>query len=507
MKSLKILLFTVSLMIVIGQSIAPALAQEAIRIATRYPTTTLDPSRSAAAGNIEVFGLLYATLLRRNTESGELEPALAERWEVSEDRLTYTFYLRKAQFSNGTPIDAADVVFSFERVRSDAESALPSTFARVESITALDTDIVHIKLKSPLISMLDQFSMWNAGIVSKVDIEQRGLNSAFTENPVTSGAYSVKEWRAGERLILQPNPHYWRSGYPKTPLLVELLEVAEPETALAMLKSGQVDVLREVEWSQMDELYEAAGIDMHLDPSHVIYVTLLNHSREPFSNLKARQAATHALNREAIARIVTGTAATPANTPLPGSLDYQDASYSGLGFDPNKAKQLLAESGMQGKEVKILLTAGQAMQQIALLMQAEWQKMGLKPVIVNVDIATWWDDIASGNYDATPTWWMNEMSDPYNAVNWALCGRCDSEAFYTFYNNESLNQLAEQAAKEIDPTKRAALYQQIIKTSSEEVAQIPLFDSPWPVAYAKRIKGLKLTPAMQWTLEETLLQE
>jgi len=506
MRGLKILAVTASLMIAIGQSIVPALAKEAIRIATRYPTTTLDPSRSAAAGNIEVFGLLYATLLRSNSKTGELEAALAERWEVSEDRLTYTFYLRSAKFSNGKSINAEDVVFSFERVRSDAESALPSTFARVESITASAADIVRVKLKSPLTSMLDQFSMWNAGIVSKADIEQRGLSAAFT-NPVTSGAYSVKQWRAGERLILQPNPHYWRSGYPKSQALVEILEVAEPETAVAMLKSGQVDVLRSVEWSQMEELNEAANIDMRLDPSHVIYVNLLNHSREPFSNLKARQAAAHALNRTAITHAVAGTAATPANTPLPSSLDYQDASYLGLDYDPAKAKQFLAESDMQGKEVKILLTPGQAMQQIALLMQAEWQKIGLKPVIVNVDIATWWDDIASGNYDATPTWWMNEMADPYNAVNWALCGRCDSEAFYTFYNNEQLNQLAEQAAKEENEAKRAALYQQIIKIGSEEVAQIPLLNSPWSVAYSKRIKGLKLTPAMQWTLEEMHFQE
>ena len=127
---------------------APAFADTPLRIASPYPTTTLDPSRSAAAGNIEVFGQLYARVLHRSAETEELEPGLAEAWEVSPDRLTYTLHLRDAKFSDGSPISADDVVFSFERVRSDAESALPSTFGFVESFAAPDARTVVIKLKA-----------------------------------------------------------------------------------------------------------------------------------------------------------------------------------------------------------------------------------------------------------------------------------------------------------------------------------------------------------------------
>ncbi|MGO4842734.1 ABC transporter substrate-binding protein, partial [Rhizobiaceae sp. 2RAB30] len=97
-----------------------------IRIASPYASTTLDPSRSGAAGNIEPFGQIYSRLLRRSAETGELEPGLAEKWEVSSDDLVYTLYLREAQFSDGSPVTADDVAFSLERVRSDKESALPS---------------------------------------------------------------------------------------------------------------------------------------------------------------------------------------------------------------------------------------------------------------------------------------------------------------------------------------------------------------------------------------------
>lgn len=484
---------------------APAFADTPLRIASPYPTTTLDPSRSAAAGNIEVFGQLYARVLHRSAETGELEPGLAEAWEVSPDRLTYTLHLRDAKFSDGSPISADDVVFSFERVRSDAESALPSTFGFVESFAAPDARTVVIKLKSPLVSMLDQMEMWNAGIVSKADVEKRGVDGAFSTVPVTSGPYSVKEWKPGEKLVLEPNANYWRTGYPKAHEEVELVEVAEPETAAAMLKAGEVDVMREVEWSQVEDLKATDGIDMRLDPSHVIYVALLNSGREPFSSMKARQAAAYALDKAAIAQAVTGGLATPANTPLPSPLDFHDPDYAGLVADMDKAKALLAESGMAGKEVKIPITAGQATQQIALLMQAQLEAIGLKPVIVNVDVATWWEDTGSGNYDATPTWWMNESSDPDNAVRWALCGTCDSNAFNTFYDNKRIDELAEQGSREQDEAKRQDIYREIARIATEEVSQVPLFDAPWAVAYSSRVKNLKLTPAMQWTLEEATI--
>lgn len=485
---------------------AAAQAETLVRIATPYPATTLDPSRSAAAGNIETFGQLYARVLHRNTETRELEPGLAEKWELSDDRLTYTLHLREAKFSDGSPITADDVVFSFERVRSDPQSALPSTFGAVESLTAKDPKTVVVKLKNPLVSQLGQFEMWNAGIVSKADVEKRG-DKAFVDAPITSGPYAVQEWKPGEKLVLIPNANYWRTGYPKSDATVEFVEVSEPETAAAMLKSGEVDVMREVEWAQVEDLTTTEGLDMRMEDSHVIYTILLNHSRAPFSDLKARQAAAYALDKKAITQIVTTGLANPANTVLPSPLDYHDKEFAAFTPDMEKAKQLIQESGMAGKEVKIPLNPGQATQQIALFMQAQFEAIGLKPVIVNVDVPTWWSDIATAEYDATPTWYMNELTDPDPAVRWAICGACDSHSFFTFYDNARVNQLTGEGAREEDETKRAAIYREIARTATEEVAQIPLFDAPWAVAYSTRLKNLKLTPAMQWTLEDMTVEE
>ena len=116
----------------------PALAADVIRVVSPYQTTTLDPMRSAAAGNIETYGQLYSRLLRRNSETGVLEPGLAETWEISEDGRTYTFHLRDAQFSDGSPITAADVAFSLDRIRSDKKSAYPAPLDTLPLFERLD---------------------------------------------------------------------------------------------------------------------------------------------------------------------------------------------------------------------------------------------------------------------------------------------------------------------------------------------------------------------------------
>ncbi len=480
----------------------PALAADVIRVASPYQTTTLDPMRSAAAGNIETYGQIYSRLLRRDPETGKLEPGLAEKWEVSQDGLTYTFHLRAAQFSDGSPITAADVAFSLERIHSDKKSAYPAPLGAVDSIKAGDDRTVVVTLKSPFAPFLGNVEIWNMGIVSKADVEKRG-EDAFVKAPLTSGPYAVKEWKPNEKLVLEPNPHYWRKGYPKSDATVELMEIASPETRQAMIKAGEVDVMRSVPWAQIDDLKKVETIDMRLEPSTTIYMTLLSEKREPFSNLKARQAAGMAIDNKAMAKAITRGYAEPANTTLPGSVDFHDKDYPGISYEPAKAKELLAESGMAGREVKILATADALSQQMALLIQAQWQAIGLKPSIVNVDGGAWWDATGKGDYDAAANWWYNETPDPDLAVRWAVCGTCGSNSYNTFYENPKVDALVEQGTREADPAKRAEIYKEIQRITTEEVAQIPLYYAPNAVAYSRRLQGLRLTPSLQWTLEET----
>jgi peptide/nickel transport system substrate-binding protein len=477
-----------------------AMAETTIRMATPYKATVLDPTKSAAAGEIELFGQLYARLLRRNAD-GQLEPGLAESWEISDDGKNFVFHLRDAKFSDGSPLTAADVAFSLNRARGEG-SAYPAPFSAIESVEATDAKTVSVKLKTPAAPFLGYMEIFNAGVVSKADVEARGADKAFTETPVASGPFMVKEWKPNDRLILARNPHYWRTGHPKVDQ-VELIEVADTNTRVAMLQGGEVEVARDAPFAQIEELNASDDIDVPLDPSTVIYMTLLNHARAPFDDLRVRQAAAHALDVAALTKAVTHGHATPANTTLPKALLFHHADYPGIPFDVAKAKALLGEAGTPEGEAVILVTAGSVVgEQLAALIQAQWAAIGLKSKIEKVDVGLWWDRVTAGDYDAAATWWYNETEDPDLAARWALCGACGNKSFYTNYNNDTVNKLTEQALSELDPEKRKELYFEMQEITTQEVSQIPLYYPPYTNAFSTRVKGLRLSPALQWNFED-----
>lgn len=472
-------------------------ANDIIRIASPNQVTTLDPIASAAAGNIEAFGQLYARLLRKDPE-GQLQPGLAESWEISEDGLTYTFELREAQFSDGTPITADDVAFSLNRVAKDPASAYPAAYAPVEEFAALDADTVQLTLKHPSAPMLSYMEIFNAGIVSKDDVEARGAE-AFSEQPVTSGPFMVESWRPNDRLTLAANPNYWREGFPKV-AGADLIEVGDANTRSTMIMAGEVDVNRGVPWAQIAEIDAAPRADVKLEPSTVVYGVMPNHAVAPFDNIKIRKAASMALNREAITKAVSLGHATVATSTLPNALRFHTDDVAPPAYDPTAARAMLEEEGALGTEITLMITP--SAEQVATLLKAQWDAVGFKTTVELVDAGLWWSNLTSSSYQVTVSWWYNETEDPDLAVRWAVCGVCGNNSYYTNYSNDRVNELVEAALQETDEVKRGEMYEEIQRISTEEMAQIPLYYSPFANAYASNLQGLKLTPSLQWTLEE-----
>lgn len=375
-------------------------AQDVVRIASPNKVTTLDPIASAAAGNIEAFGQLYARLLRKDRD-GNLQPGLAESWEVSEDALTYTFELREAQFSDGTPITAEDVAFSLNRVAKDEGSAYPAAYAPVKEFTALNDDTVQLTLEHPSAPMLSYMKIFNAGIVSKDDVEARG-EEAFASDPVTSGPFMVESWKPNDRLTLTANPNYWREGYPKV-AGADLIEVDDDNARATMIMAGEVDVIRGVPWAQVDELDGRDGLSVPLEPSTVVYGVMPDHAKPPFDKLEVRKAAAMALNREAITKAVTLGKATPANSTLPNALTYHAEHVSPPAYDPEGARALLEENDMLGTGITLMITPSG--EQVATLLKAQWDAVGFDTTVERVDGGLWWDRLVKGEYDATMSWW------------------------------------------------------------------------------------------------------
>jgi len=470
-----------------------------IRIVSPYRTTTLDPTVSWQAGNIETIGQLYSRLLRRD-EHNTLQPGLAERWEISPDGLEYTFYLRAAEFSDGSPITPEDVVFSILRMRDDPEAVYPNSVSFVLGADIPDAHTVRFNLREPNAGFLDTLESYYLGVVSKSDVEQLGKQDAFIR-PRCSGPYRVAKWKINDRIVLEANPHYWRSSFPRNDG-AELIEAPDVNTRLAMLQAGEVDAVRDILWSQAKPLRDSGMAQVPVEPAIRIRIIMLNHDRPPFNDLRVRQAAALALDRELIVNVNSHGLAEVANTALPGIITYHDDEFPGWPYDPERARQLIDEAGARGREVLLTYAAPSAeMDFFALVLQYYWGAVGLKVRVEKTDQAVDEQRNSDGEYDASVNWWYNESPDPDQASRWAVCGKCGNRAMYTGYYNEEVDRLVAKGARTLDPERRRAIYYRIQELATKEVAQIPLAYPPWLNAYSNDIEGLVFTPGSQWTLE------
>lgn len=469
-----------------------------LRIATPYTVSSLDPIKSVAAGDIEVLGQIYSRLLRRSADGREILPGLAESWEASADGITWTFSLREASFSDGSPIMADDVVFSFVRLRDQKDSAYPGAFQVIADVQAIDPKTVQFTLDGPAAPFLGSTEQFNAGIVPKHVVEDLG-DDEFGRKPVTSGGFAVAEWRPNERLILEANPEYWREDLPHLEG-VEVIEVLRDPTRVSMLEAGEVDVAREVPWPQIEEFKQRDDMIVPLDPSSVIYVVLLNHQDPVLKDQAVREALAMAIDREGITNAVTFGNATPANSLLPNTVDYYDPELTPPSYDPEQARQILEGAGVVGEKIEFLTT--DIDDQATQLVQDQLKAVGIEAEITQVDVGGWWDKIVNADYGASVTWWYNEVPDPDPAVRWALCGECGNSSYYTFYDNEQVDQLTEDALRETDAAARESLYHEIQRIAIEDVAQIPLWYQPYQNVYRSWVHDLKMNPAIQWNLDE-----
>ena len=475
--------------------------RDIVRIVSAYRTLTLDPIKSVFTGSIETFGQLYTRLLSRDA-NGNLIPALALRWEISADGLDYTFFLREANFSDGSPITADDVAFTLLRMRDDPEAAYAAPVITMKDAWAEDSHTLRVRFDAPNVPFIEAVEMCFLGIVSRADVEARGDVEAFADIPVSSGPYRVVEWRRNDRLILEANPYYWRDGYPLNDG-AELIEVVDLNTRISMLHAGEVDAVRAISYSTVAGLVAKPDTVVTNEPAIRVNIVLLNHQRPPFNDRRVREAAALALDMDRIAKVATRGTAKKANTLLPYQLLYYDPDFPGWPYDPDRARQLIAEAGATGSKIIINITAPDATwEMIALILQSYWGEVGLDVEIRKMDQALYEQRLVDADYDASVEWWYNENADPDLAVKWALCGSCGNRAYYTNYQNDKVDELVRAGTGELDPNQRRDIYREIQSIAFYDVAQIPLYYQPWLNAYSTRIEGLRLTPSTQWTLEE-----
>ncbi|WP_047306159.1 ABC transporter substrate-binding protein [Pseudomonas fluorescens] len=473
-----------------------------LTIGCREESTTFDPIKSAQNRDSWVFTNVYDVLVRVDKAGTKLLPGLAESWNISDDGLTYTFKLRPAKFSDGSPISAQDAVFSLLRIRDDKTSLWTDTYAILDKAEAPDLQTLVLTLKSPSVPFLAQLASPNASILSKEAMVKMG-DEAYAQRPVSSGAFVVKEWLHGDRVILEKNPHFWQAD---TVSLdgVEWISIPDDNTRMLKVQAGELDSALFVPFSRVDALKKDPNLVVHLDPSTREDHLLINHEHSLLSKPQVREALDLAINKKSLVDAVTFGHGEVAYSYIPKGAMYHYADNLQRPYDPEKAKKLLEQAGAKGMQLNYVVNAGnEADEQIAVLVQNQLAAVGVTANLQKVDPSQSWQMLVDGDYDLSVMYWTADILDPDQKTTFVL-GHDTNMNYMTRYQNPKVKALVADARVEMDASKRKQMYVDLQKLAKQDVNWIDLYYSPYINISRKNIENFQQSPMGRFSLEETV---
>jgi peptide/nickel transport system substrate-binding protein len=476
-----------------------------LTIGRREDGTTFDPIRTAQNVDFWVFSNVHDVLVRVDKTGTKLEPGLAESWTLSPDALTYTFTMRDAKFSDGSPITAADAAFSLLRIRDNEGSLWSDSYKIIESAEASDDKTLVVKLSSPSAPFLSTLAMPGASILSQKGMEEVG-EEAYGELPVaTSGAFTVKEWLRGDRVILEKNPNFWEADRVQLDG-VEWISVPDDNTRMLKVQAGELDAAIFVPFSRIAELKQDPNLTIHLDPSTREDHLLINHEHPPLDKKEVRQALDMAIDKQAIVNTVTFGIGEVAYSYVPKGALYHYADNLRRPYDSAKAKEMLAAAGASDLTLDYIINAGDEVdEQIAVLLQQQLAAAGINVSLQKVDPSQSWDMLVNGEYDISVMYWTNDILDPDQKTTFVL-GHDTNQNYMTRYNNAQVKDLVAAARIEMDPAKREGMYVELQTLAKEDVNWIDLYYSPYRNVSRKNVQNFYQNPLGRFFLEDTTKQ-
>ena len=456
---------------------AVAAAQSDLTVALQLEPPHLDPT-SAAAGAID--SVLYSNVfegLTRFASDGSIIPGLAKSWEISEDGTTYTFHLNAGvTFHDGSSMDAQDVKFSLDRARGeDSANAQKALFAGITDVSVVDPLTVKVSLDAANGSFLFNMAWGDAVIVAPETIEN------IKTNPVGTGAFEFSNWVQGDRIELTRNADYW--GTPAALESATFKFISDPTAGFAAMMAEDVDAFVNFPAPENLPQFEA-------DPRFQVIVgstegeTILstNNKMPPLDNVKVRKAIAHAIDRQAIIDGAMFGVGTPIGTHFaPHHPDYLDLTANSA-YDPDLAKQLLAEAGFEnGFETTLKLPPPSYARRGGEIIAAQLRAVGIQTEISNLEWAQWLEQVFRGkDYGLT----IVSHTEPMDI---GIYARPD---YYFQYDNPAFQTLMTDLRSESDPATRSAMLQNAQTIISEDYVNGFLFELAVPTVANAKIRGL-----------------
>jgi peptide/nickel transport system substrate-binding protein len=472
--------------------------------------TTLDSQQISDYNSHRAAYNIYDMLLRFKDESTEVEPGLAERWDISEDGLQYTLYLRKGiKFHDGTDFNADAVKFNIDRQIDPNHpyhdtgqfSYAEFTWGMVDHVEVVDPYTVKFVLKNKFAPFLNHLAMHPAAMASPAAIKKYGKD--YSMNPVGTGPFKFVRWTPGVEVVLEKNKDYWRGA----PFLDQLIfrPIIEDQSRLTELESGGINFMVNVPPDDLQRIKADPQYTVVEQPGMHTWWVAFNHTRKPFDNKLVRQAMNYAVNKQAIVdNILKGTGVLAVNPLPPVVWSYTD-DLQKYEYNPEKAKQLLNEAGYgDGFKCNFWLPeSGSGMQQpvtMGTAIQADLKAVGIDCTIQTFEWGTYLDKVIvppdKAEFDLMEMSWIGDNGDPDNHLYILLSSEQFPPAGYNmgFYKNPEVDKLLAEARVTLDKAKRTELYQQAQKLIAEDPPWILVDHETQIVAMSNKIKNFKLHP-------------
>jgi ABC-type transport system substrate-binding protein len=449
-----------------------------------YDPRSLDPALSTDVPTGRVVAYVFDGLTSFTPEA-RVEPALAERWEVTPDGSRYTFHLRRGvTFSDGTTLAAKTVIASWMRAldpKMKGGSVVPLQPIRgardfaagkattVSGLSAPNDSTVVVQLEEPLGIFPKLLAMPVASILVVPP-------NASAERFAGSGPWRLVEWKHDDYLLFAKNQNYW-GGAPKADSLRARI-ISEPSTAVAEFESGNVDVLLipASETQQWEDDESKRDILMSVPALQLVYIGI-NTTRGPLKDARVRQAINLAIDRKLIAqRLVSGRGRLAAGV-IPPSLGGADTLRAPYPFDPARAKQLLQQAGYRnGIDVELWVGSNPVYGRMAETVQAYLSQAGIRTKIVQRESAAAREAARKGQTDMILKDWYADYPDAENFLYPLLhSANKGPGGNVSFFENTEFDRLVTQARREPDEAKRDVLYRQADSLAFVEAPMVFLY--------------------------------
>ena len=483
------------MLLVLVTAAGPASAQGTLAVQIPTEPPGLDLTASPASAIAAVVHYNVQECLVKVDRNGKLVPWLADRWYTTDSK-NYTFFLKKGvRFHNGREMKAADVKFVLERAANpETKHPFQKRYEIIREIIVKDDYTASIALKEVNANFLLEMARQGSVIYPREAVDT--LKSA----PIGTGPFTVADWVRGDRIVLAKNKDYHVKGLPHLDK-VTFRFIPDPNSALAALKSGDIDV-------SAFGLGPENVVDLKKDPRFQVIlgdttndvILAMNNSRKLYSDKRVRLAITHAINKEEVLKgamfglgRILGSNVDPLN---PYFVDMSKA----VPYDPAQAKKLLAEAGYPNGFDAVLRVSPQYYYTVRTgeVLVSQLAKVGIKVKIEQIEWGQWLSQVyKDANYDLT----IIGHAEPWDIGNYANPG------YYFRWDNKDFQALYRESEQTVDDKKRREQFARLQKMMADEAPVVWLYMHPRLVVTKKGVTGIwKDLPISSMDLTEVAWQ-